>query len=40
MTPKERSAKLKVEAYELLLTIKLEELCRGIGPITPAGCYS
>ncbi|MEJ2756911.1 MAG: hypothetical protein P8046_00385 [Anaerolineales bacterium] len=39
LTSLERAAKLKQEADELLDTIKLAELCRGIGPMTPTGSY-
>jgi len=39
MNPVERSAKLKKEADELLRDIRLEELCRDIGKVTPTGSY-
>jgi hypothetical protein len=39
MKPIERSAKLKKEADDLLREIKLEELCRDIGALTPTGSY-
>lgn len=38
-TPLERAEKLRKEADELLQTIKLAELCREIGPLTPTGSY-
>jgi hypothetical protein len=39
MTPIERSAKLKVEADELIREIKLHELTKHIGKMTPTGSY-
>jgi hypothetical protein len=39
MNPIERSAKLKKEADELLQKIRLAELCRDIGVLTPTGSY-
>jgi hypothetical protein len=39
MKPIERSAKLRKEADDLLRAIRLEELCRDIGPLTPTGSY-
>jgi len=39
MKPIERSAKLKKEADDLLREIRLEELCRDIGKLTPTGSY-
>jgi hypothetical protein len=39
MKPIERSAKLKSEAGELLRQIRLAELCRDIGELTPTGSY-
>ncbi len=39
MKPIERSAKLKKEANQLLREIKLAELCRDIGELTPTGSY-
>lgn len=39
MIPLERSAKLKEEADQLLQEIKLEELTRDIGILTPTGSY-
>jgi hypothetical protein len=39
MKPIERSAKLKEEADDLLREIRLDELCRDIGKLTPTGSY-
>ena len=39
MKPIERSASLKKEADELLQEIRLAELCRDIGKLTPTGSY-
>lgn len=39
MSPLERAAKIKEEADNLLWDIRLEELCRPIGKITPTGSY-
>ena len=39
MKPMERSIRLKKEADELLRAIRLEELCRDIGKLTPTGSY-
>ena len=38
-TPLERAEKLRKQADELMETIQLAELCRGIGPLTPTGSY-
>jgi len=39
MNPIERSARLKIEADDLLQEINLEALCRDIGELTPTGSY-
>jgi len=39
LSPKERSIKLKTEASNLLREIRLAELCRPIGELTPTGSY-